>query len=255
MVDGGVTGDALGYFHIAHYGAAAGGSGGVFGVRVEGFARQNTKDRPFGVANDFVASRLGAAIGLPVPPGSLIRIGGNAAAYLSLGFGDKGDRLPPAILPKFAKESPWEACGVIAFDQWVANNDRHDENLAYSPEVGTAVFDHDLALLGASSDPIKFLTSGMDVEIKGHKLCSLVETVDSMEHWARRISSVHPREIRTAVRAILMAGLVNKATADLLCQFLEYRKSRIREFLVRTEHEYTKVASWPFKLGEASDVS
>ena len=89
--------DGLGFFGIDLWGADVVGSEAVTAVRVQAYARRKTAARPFGVVNDYIGSKLGTLIGLSVPPGSLIALHGGHYAYLSLAFGDRSERLPPAI--------------------------------------------------------------------------------------------------------------------------------------------------------------
>ncbi|MCA1604537.1 MAG: hypothetical protein LC775_03440 [Acidobacteria bacterium] len=97
----------IGYFGVTFAGAEVGGSGGVSGVRLQAYARLNTADRPHGVVNDHIASALGRAARVPVPPGTLIALGSDKYGYVSMGFSDRGDRPPPALVDN----SLWNAHG------------------------------------------------------------------------------------------------------------------------------------------------
>lgn len=248
-----VTG--LGYFHLGMFGAQVEGSEGVSAVRVNAYARLATEDRPFGVVNDYVASSLGLAAGLPVPPGTLLHLHGGQYGYLSLGFSEKGDRLPPVLFDEFAALRAWEASGIIAFDQWVANGDRHDENLAFHPKLGVAVFDHDLSLLGrAQGDVAQVLRETRDNEIKSHSIPPFLMAADYLSSWCERIGSIRFEEIRRIVFNCVHAKLLDKSVADELIRFIEHRKSRVRDYLTRTRHEYELISEWPLDLGEVNNV-
>jgi hypothetical protein len=249
--------DGLGFFGIDWHGAQVEGSLGVSAVRVAAYTRRDTPDRPFAVVNDYVASTLGTAVGLPVPPGSLIRFYQGGAGYLSLGFSDRGDRPPPIIPPIFVHERPWDACGVIAFDQWILNTDRHDENLAYLPSLGVAVFDHDLSLINRppDNDACASLEAGLDQVVKGHMLARHLETVEYFPEWYQRIASIGKREIRRAVSTCRDAGIIDAAVKEKLVAFLEHRQTRVKSYVDRTISEYVKVASWPLGSGEVNDES
>ncbi|WP_435612189.1 hypothetical protein [Streptomyces sp. bgisy159] len=245
------TKNDVGYFDIAHYGAAIENStGGVYHVKLNAYARQDTSAKPFAVVNDFVASSLGMAAGLPVPPGNLVGLYGGKHGYVSLAFGDRGDRPPPVIPPKFCAERPWEACGIIAFDHWILNTDRHDENLAYLPDVGVSVFDHDRTLINQppDGDAIASLSSGKDIAYKTHCLIRHVKDVSHFPEWFDRISSVTRREILQIVGRCHSAGLIDAHVRDALIEFIEYRQSRIRSFIDRTKDQFISADEWTLDL-------
>lgn len=239
----------LGYFALGGFEAVE-GSDGVSAVRINTYARQNTASRPYGVVNDYIASRLGTFIGLPVPPGLLVKLSGDIYGYLSMAFGIKGDRLPPVIFDQFAIERPWDAWGIIAFDQWVANWDRHDENLAYAPSVGVAVFDHDMALLartpGSESQACSTLRQGRDLEVKAHSLAPHMLTSQYLDSWCERISTVRTTEVSRLVNDCVNSKLISHETAVEIQTFVEHRKTRVRNYIERTMGEYDNITEWPF---------
>ncbi|WP_155945621.1 hypothetical protein [Micromonospora sp. CNB394] len=249
--------DGLGFFAIDWYGALVEDSTSVSAVRVAAYARRNTPQRRFAVVNDYVASTLGTAAGLPVPPGTLLRVGQGELGYLSLGFSDKGDRPPPVIPPVFAHERPWDATGIIAFDQWILNNDRHDANLAYLPNSGVAVFDHDMALIcnPPSGDACGSLETGLEQTVKDHILARHLTTAEYFPEWCDRIKSVGKREIRRVVSTCQDANLIDRNVRDKLIDFLEHRQTRIQSHIGRTTSDYVKVGSWPLGIDEVGSES
>ncbi|MFI8301931.1 hypothetical protein ACIF80_00510 [Streptomyces sp. NPDC085927] len=244
----------VGYFDVAFHGAAIEeSSGGVHHVRLNAFARQNTAERPYAVVNDYIASKLGAAAGVPVPPGNLLGLHGGGYGYVAMAFGERGDTAPPVIPPTFCVERPWEACGIIAFDQWVANTDRHNRNLAYVADVGVAAFDHDLALINhyhPSADAKAALAGSLDLECKGHCLPPHVVDMSHFPEWFERIASVTRREIMQIVDTCHSARLVDASLRDALIDFIEHRQTRIRSYVDRTYAEYAKVKNWTLDTEE-----
>ena len=253
--DGSQAQSSLGYYAIRAWGVKESHSN-VTGVNLTGYVRQNSTDRPYGVANDYVASTLGTAIGLEVPPGRLIRLPGDEVGYLSMGFSDKGDRLPPALLGKLAAERPWDAAGILAFDQWIYNTDRHDENLAYASDVGLAIFDHDRSVINTppASDPYALLNYARDQALTGHKLAPHIVSDEYFASWSARIASIDIREIRRAVAACQSAKLISSEMQAKVVDFLHHRQSRIDTFILRTRLEFNKVTAWSGSTGEVSDV-
>ncbi|GHE54735.1 hypothetical protein GCM10014715_04730 [Streptomyces spiralis] len=249
----------VGYFDVDLWGARIDdSSGGVSHLRLNAYARKNTPERPFAVANDYIASSLGIATGLPVPPGTLVGVYGGGYNYASLAFGDRGDRPPPIILPKFCEERPWEACGIIAFDQWIHNTDRHDGNIGYLPDFAVAVFDHDLSLLNESRDStaaLALLGQSQDTPVKYHCLPTHLKDVSHFSEWFERIASVTRREIRRAVATTHSAELLTADLRDALIAFLEHRQTRIGSFIERTRDQYQKVDSWTLDIKEVDSGS
>jgi hypothetical protein len=249
----------VGYFDVALHGARIeDSSGGVSHLRLNAFARKNTPDRPYAVANDFIASTLGMAAGLPVPPGTLIGVYGGGYNYACLAFGDRGDRPPPIIPPKFCQERPWEACGIIAFDQWIHNTDRHDSNIGYLPDFAVGVFDHDLALLNESKsdeEAHSLLAESQDTPVKDHCLPPHLKDVSHFGEWCDRINSVTRREIRRAVATSHSADLINAELRDAIIAFLEHRQTRISSFIASTQDQYRSVESWTLDLKEVDSGS
>lgn len=241
--------DGLGAFKIKNWTIEA--SDTVTGVLVQAYARQNSTERPFGVVNDFVASSLGLAAGLPIPPGFLIPLSGNQQGYVSIAFTDRGDRLPPVIPRRLAEERPWDATGIIAFDQWILNTDRHDENLAYDRNIGLAVFDHDLSLINTPADgrPETVLIGARDDEVKGHLLARHLTTPGHFAEWVARIAAITKNEIDRVVKTCQDAGLLGASDRALLVDFLRHRQERVLHYVARTADEYVRVSSWPIEIG------
>src|SRR5258707_6897182 len=101
------------------------------------------------VAAEYICARLALLIGLPVPPGIAIRTKDGQMGYISLRFGPKGERPPPVIAEHLVEDRPELAAALVAFDGWVANDDRHDQNIAYiRGKLPLVVYDHSHALVG-----------------------------------------------------------------------------------------------------------
>src|SRR5690348_11554661 len=116
---------------------------------MSGVAKVAAPSQLYVVPNEFICGRLGLIMGLPVPPGVVVRADSGDLAYVALRFGQKGEKLPPVIPEHVVEDNPSVAAGVVAFDCWVGNRDRHTQNLAYSRAVRNMhIFDHSHALLG-----------------------------------------------------------------------------------------------------------
>ena len=61
-----------------------------------------------------------------------------------------GEKLPPATEEDLDAIASHEslACGIVMFDSWIINEDRHSGNISYIEETGqTFLFDHGKAFM------------------------------------------------------------------------------------------------------------
>lgn len=105
------------------------------------------------VASEYVAAKLGSYLGLPIPPFALVVPKGTNPAiwFASLNFNLTGYSLPQIDPEQCVAAFPDLSTGVVIFDAWIANPDRHEENLnidwsGSKPRLN--VFDHGYSILG-----------------------------------------------------------------------------------------------------------
>lgn len=139
------------YYAAAWKNPVAQGVSDTWYVELRGYAKVTSGGVPFCVPNEYVASRIGLVLGIPVPPGGPIKSQDpdQGAAWVTLDFSPKGELLPPADPRAVAAALPNVAASVIVFDMFIGNTDRHCGNLAFTPSTKRLdVFDHSHALLG-----------------------------------------------------------------------------------------------------------
>jgi hypothetical protein len=138
-----------GFATVDAFGESLDGTSGVRACTASGVVKTNSASSPYAVANEFICGRLAQALGLPCATGGVARLDTGAFAYVALRFSPKGESPPPADAKAFVEDHPKLALRVIVLDCWIANDDRHEGNLAYAREgIPPMVFDHDKALLG-----------------------------------------------------------------------------------------------------------
>ncbi len=138
-----------GFYAVDAFGESLDGTAGARACTIHGVIKQNTPGAPHLVANEFICGRLAAAMGLPVPPGGIVKLDDDSLAYVSLRFGLNGEQPPPAYADELVADLPDLALRIVAFDCWVANRDRHEGNLTYERRaIPPMVFDHEKALMG-----------------------------------------------------------------------------------------------------------
>jgi len=200
---------------------------------------------PYGVPNEYICARLGTAIGLPIPPFALSKHSDGARRLLfsSLDFNPAGLRLPP-ILPDVCMEHLPSVCaGIITFDVWVANEDRHDMNLAVDKTLKPKlmrVYDHDMALFGGCKlngiprlDALTDLLAITDRDVTGgseHCLLPYLKSSDYLESWVKRVQSVPKWLIVEACTTMVKQG-ISKEESKVAIAFLLHRQSEIRKLI------------------------
>jgi len=200
---------------------------------------------PYCVPNEYICARLGTAIGLPIPPFALSKHSDRARRILfsSLDFNPAGLR-PPRILPDICmKFLPSECAGVIVFDIWIANEDRHDENLVVDKTVepkSIRVYDHDQALFGGNRirgiprlDALRDRLGITDLQITGgndHCLLPYLTSSEHLEMWVDRIQSIPEWFISETCQTLARRGLL-RAEVNAAIKFLTHRQGIMKDLV------------------------
>ncbi|WP_326825840.1 hypothetical protein [Streptosporangium sp. NBC_01756] len=244
-----------GYFVIESIkGSLPGATGEGLLARIETAIKLNADDRPYAVANEYIAARLAYAAGLPVPPGEIVRLADGRIGYVCLMFKPDGVSLPPVIPSELVQQDPNFCMGVILFDMWIRNGiDRHDENLAYMSGVGGSIFDHDTALLGYNrGKAVEELRNAKAQScVDGHCLIRDIHTLEHAHEWAARMAAVPQSLIRESAAKVFGFGLINAAERDEVISFLAFRKDRLLEYLGSSRALFRNVSMWPLIDGES----
>lgn len=210
---------------------------GITGARycsLGGLVKVDVPGSELAVVNECIAARLAMLLGLPVPPGAIALGSGGQRAYVSLRFGPKGERPPPAIVDEVLQYEPRLAAGIVAFDCWIANTDRHSKNLAFSrdPDIPLAMFDHERALTGTTRDGVQARLADL-VDKPNLAGMFIGQPLDGAQllNWAQDIAELPTHQIRSACRATLPSGALLPWVADLVERFLLDRRSLLPDFL------------------------
>lgn len=211
---------------------------------VAAVAKMATNDFPFIVANEMICNHLARSLFLPCPPGVTIEHETDQY-FVSLDFNIAGGSLPPANPRAIVQFDPRLAWGVILFDLWVLNGDRHRENLSFDTATSRlTIFDHSHALLGAKGDA----TSNLEVRrtkisADNHCLAACIPTSDGAENWCRRIASVPDWFIEEVVQSASSLGLPEESVGSCI-EILKDRRTRLPEILDRTRSSFPNVVNW-----------
>jgi hypothetical protein len=226
---------------------------------VSAVVKTNTPtDAPYCVPNELICGHLGRFLGLPIPPcGLLSRRDNPTQPYFgTLNFNLDGDSLPPVDPAECASLLPDLSAGVLVFDIWVANGDRHEANLALdisSSPPQLSVFDHSHALFGRHLGQVQprfdtlrdvlGIADGTDPTGNRHCLLDAVTTDVHFPKWLDRIRLVPEYVIDDACRSAIGSGIKpDEAWAGV--QFLKYRQARLRDIITSHRDRFTAIRGW-----------
>ena len=238
----------FGFYEIDAWGEQLTGACAPRFCTLAGVAKRNSAHAPYAVPNEFICGRLGMLIGLPVPPGAVITADNGKLAYVSLRFGPKGEPPPPVDPQEFIEDNPSIAAGVVAFDHWIGNPDRHQHNLAYvrgEPKIPVAVFDHSHALLGLQAGAaVQLLRETADDPLVSGILRQHITSSSEFGEWANRIGEVSNKLIREICRTVVHADGITAGECIAAAEFLIYRKDRVLEKLQASKERMPNVRRW-----------
>lgn len=195
-------------------------------VGVAGVAKAADPGVPYAVSNELICGYLARAILLPVPPGFLITKAG-VPYHVSLNFNLAGQDLPPADGAALVAAHPELAWGIILFDAWVVNFDRHNGNIAFDQASNKVqVYDHSHAFCHSNlQSHLNYQSTSLG--IGGHCLAAEVTATAGFNAWYDRILSIPTFYIEEVVASAVSAGLpqneVQFCTAYLLARRQQLR--------------------------------
>lgn len=218
-----------GVWRVAAYGEPVGtGATSPHYASIEGVVKMNTVRTPHVVANEFICGRLALMLGLPVPPGVIVGGDTTELGYLSLRFGPARESPPPINARALQEDHPDLPAGIVLFDTWIANPDRHERNMAYIRGVmDPVVFDHSHALLGTTGG-VKALASLPTEKIFVRPpLLDVIDDGGPLTVWKERIGDVPPHVIENICDQVARAGALTEAEADEVSHLLDRRRIEI----------------------------
>jgi len=201
------------------------------------------------VANEYVAAELAKLIRLPLPPSFCAIIKRtDEKAFCSLNATLEGARLP-AVNPRAAVADEPDLCtGVLLFDIWIANPDRHAGNLSYQrarrPHRLT-IFDHSHALFYYGDFVSRYHENLGIVDEWGRRHCLLdaLTSADYFDKWITRIRKVPNEcinEILTDAEDLGLPRLARYAGID----FIRNRRNKLDALIRAHQSEFRGIAEW-----------
>jgi hypothetical protein len=242
-------------------GKAVDGASGTFPILVSGFAKPGplTINRGNMIANDFISSRLAMYLGLPTPPSSLLQVEGvslESPYFSTLNFAPLDGNIPLIDPAHFVDNNEFIATGIVVFDIFIANPDRHGGNIHYNhtdPALGIYIFDHGHSLLGYESgvgmkrlDDIKNrlgCTGGAITKQNRHILIDHIKNSRHIDDWIQRIKLLPDYQIDDLCDHKYDIG-INDLYRIAIKKFLKDRRDKIDEIIAKNHHEFPGITQW-----------
>jgi hypothetical protein len=209
-------------------------------VAVSGVAKSSNPQQPFAVACELICGQLGRTLGIPIPPGFIIDDAG-VPWHVSLDFNLGGQQLPPADAAALAQQHPRLAAGIVVFDSWIVNGDRHPWNLAHDQSTGSVhLFDHSHAFY-ATSNGRQYLEGMRESSlVRSNCVTPFVADLADVSFWLDRVSAMPDFVVEDSVHAAVEVGL--PAVDKQFCvDFLKDRRVRLRDLLRQDQAAFTRV--------------
>jgi hypothetical protein len=218
---------------------------------------KNTGNCHFTVANEFICARLGSFLGLPIPPFALLQQKGRTDVWFgSIDYNLTGQSLPPIDSADCVAEFPALSTGIVLFDVWIANTDRHTGNLNMDQIPGKParlnVFDHSHALfrfdgeVRANQLINQFaITEKTEAGANRHCLLDDLNTADFFEDWHKKFDQMPDYLIEETCATTVEAGILSSTESTTAIKFLKTRKSNLRDLIKQNRKEFKSIDPWP----------
>ena len=197
------------------------GSYEAFNVGLTTRAKHGDADSPFMVANEMIALRLGRILGLPIPDGVIIERDGEPF-FASMNINLEGFNLPPADASAVTRELGDLACGVIVFDIWIVNKDRHEFNLHYDNTKKAIYLIGQGACLYENEGFVRLLKNKDSIGIGPHCLASTITSVKPAREWVNKIAQI-PRYV---IRDIIVEAAHLGVPVDDIKEYVDFLVER-----------------------------
>jgi hypothetical protein len=255
-------------YKIAYVGKAVGtGITDSYWMTVDAVGKNNSKSE-YSIANEFIACEVGRFLRLPIPPGALIREARSEAIwYASLNFNVEGEELPFVDANYCVKELPDLSTGLLVFDTFIANTDRHRGNLTLDKSLQPptmSIFDHSHTLFGGrvgvevelgkprleSLRENLVISGNFDTKgvARGNRHCLLdwISTSAYFDKWIERIESIPDFFIEEVCVEAIGLG-IDETESCAVRDFLVYRREQLRDIIKRNEGEFRSIRQWELR--------
>lgn len=213
-----------------------------FNVGVHGIAKTNSPGMENVIINEYICQKLAEIICLPIPTGFIVNNGG-IPYFVSLNFNMSGEDLPPSDPIQIVEKFPDLSAGIVLFDTWISNPDRHRQNIAHDTFSGQVqIFDHSHALL-SNENIIEHLESNkVQANLGQHCLAPVLKNFDGAQEWNNRILQVPEYYIKQIFIDSVDLGLDASLVPYCVDYFLE-RRQQLFSLLKRSDYTFINLPS------------
>jgi hypothetical protein len=223
---------------------------------VQTFIKANSSASPYCVPNELICGEIARFLRLPVPPLGIVRstASGKEPLFASLRFSE--DVKPGVDALRCVEKLPSLCAGVLVFDIFVANEDRHDQNLAPDSRSNPKflyVFDHDVALFGwKAQGGIQRMETLQDrLGVTGstvtggnrHCFIDLVSRERDLLDWIEKVRTIPEWFIKGVCEEGIGLG-ISADEAKAATQFLKYRRNELDSLVRKHKEEFKAVQKW-----------
>lgn len=205
---------------------------------------------PYYVAAEYICSELARQLRLPVPPSFVAELPGEPApVFCSLAFNLSGTPAP-SVNPLAAVTAEPDLCsGVLVFDAWIVNTDRHPGNVSFQATRAPHrlnIFDHSHAVFFYSDWLAAFQNDLAITGGRGNRHCFLdvLPTGSHIPKWVERVARIPEYVITEIFHDAIELGLPEQLAADG-ARFMIDRRDRLGAIIESHRHEFTSVHDWP----------
>jgi hypothetical protein len=209
---------------------------------------------PYYAAVEFICAELAKQIRLPVPPSFVAELPGeeDRPAFTCLAFNLSGGSTPPIDPAEAVAAEPDLCTGVLMFDIWIVNTDRHVRNVSFQAlrrPHRLNIFDHGHALI-FYPDSLTHFANRLGIigppNGRGNRHCFLdvLASAQYVMKWIERIGRVPDDIIREICQDAGDLGLPDQLSADT-ATFLISRRDRLAQLVADHRAEFRQIADWP----------
>jgi hypothetical protein len=218
------------------------------------FARENSDVSPYLVPNEWICGNIGRMLGLPVPPFALFRTGKKTKPMFgSLDFRYSESPPPDTNPAKCVDRMPRECAGLVVFDIFIANADRHAGNIVVdNPNNPTEIhmFDHDRALFGyvkgqgaARLQKVENrlgVSGGSQSTGNAHCMLEHLSSSDDLSEWCQRIATIPIWQIEDICKSECVPSRLREAAIS----FLRSRRNNIGQLIMANKDAFPNIKDW-----------